>query len=806
MANNYKLLFIIYIVFSQFISYCQCAIRGKITDSTRAPISYASVGLLEVRDSSIYKGIITDIEGNYCFEQIKKGNYFIKASSVGFKITYSAKIEYDSTHPLLNPTISMYSQGTSLDEVSVTAMKKMVEFKNGNIIVNVDGTTLSMGNSVYDLLARLPGVTIIDSEISIQGISGVKIMIDGKIQQLSNEQLFNILKSMNASQIQKIEVLKNPPVKYDAAGTGGMINVITKKNTLIGTSGSVFAGFSQGFYGNPHGGITFNHKGRKINFFSGFTGNKEAIRKENFLNSDVAYNSIVTSLTQNYVQKHYSYSGTFDFGADWYINKNNSVGFKVEGGSGIGNEDRTALTTISDNSLGYRSMPYTFENPNPWLYADVNVNAEHLFDTLGTVLRFSADYSPYSDKNTTDFDHHFLDSNSNEIISPRIFRNSNTLNFYILSSKLDFEKKLKKSTNIEAGLKVAYVDGLSSYTFENLDNATGNYISDANFTNVFSYKEQISAAYFNVIKEYKKISMQMGLRGENTLVKAQSKTNSVAYTRQYFNLFPMVSVEYKRSQNHNFQLSANRRINRPDYNYFNPYRNVRSLLIVQQGNPYLRPEYITSVNFTYAYASTIFQTVSFSRRVNALMDYSTQNDSTKVRIVNTENLDYGNVISYSLYYQEELTKWCSLNFNASVFYLDATGTVNGLPFKFSTVGFNPGIFSRFILPDNFKLELNAYYISPRTEGVNHVKSRSSVDVAIKRTLLKDKLSIAIAFNDIFFTRVYNASVDYQNIHNYSTYRSDTRRVNLSLNYNFGNVKVKQREITSNDEEKNRIKR
>ncbi|MBA2611248.1 MAG: TonB-dependent receptor [Bacteroidetes bacterium] len=786
-----------------FNSLSQCAIQGILIDTTHNPISFAAVGLLNAEDSSVYKGGITDDQGKYCFEKINRGVYFIKVSSVGFNTQYSNKVEYDSINPIMIPTMSLSSAGINLNEVAVTAQKKTVEFKNGNIIVNVEGTALAAGNTVYDLLSRLPGVTISDGVIAIQGKQGVRIMIDNKLQQLSGTQLLNLLKSMNASQIEKIEVLRKPPVKYAAAGTGGIINIKTKKAKLIGFSGDIFGAFSQGFYGNPSGGFNLNYKGRKVNFFSGFTANQEWLKKENSFTNYVPYNGSITTLTQIYIEKQHNHYETFNLGADWYINKNNSIGIKAAGAFGLGNDDRNATFTISDNSLGYRAMPYSFRKPNPWIYPDFNINAEHLFDTLGTTLRFSADYSPYWDIYAASFDHHFLDSNSKEILQPKIFRTSNTLLFSILSSKLDFEKQITKSLKIEAGIKAASQNISSDYTFENLNNSTGAYQFDSTYTNKFSYKENISAAYINFNKQYKKIFIQAGVRAENTSITALSKTNSIGYTRQYFNLFPMISLEYKKSDSHNFQLSANRRINRPDYNSFNPFRTVKSLLIVGEGNPYLRPEYITSVDFTYSYKSFMYHTFSYSRIDNVMMDYTTQNDSTKVRVGHPANLKKADIPSYSLFFQKDIKKWFSLNVNATVFAIFMNGYINGQPYSISTVGFNPGLFSRFILPKDFKIELNAYYQSPVLEGINHVKSRSAVDVALKKMLMNQKLSISLAFADIFFTRTYNTFSKFQDQNNVGTFRMDTRRISVSLNYTFGKLKLQQREIKSNSEEKNR---
>lgn len=798
-----KLIITLLVAFSPLASFSQCAIKGNMVDSLKTPLPFIPVGLLNFNDSSIYKGLITNEDGNYCFENIKKGSYIIKILAVGYNTFYTNKIDYDSITSITLPIITLNSKGINLNEIAIVTQKKIVEFKNGNITVNVEGTALASGNTAYDLLARLPGVSVTDDNISIQGKGGVRILIDNKLQQLSGTQLLNLLKSINASQIEKMEVLKKPPVKYDAAGTGGMINIITKKIKLVGFSGSFFSSYSQGFYGNPNGGFNLNYKGKKFNFFSGITANKDYKRQTFTENRIITYDTLVTTINQVFTQKQHGHYETFTIGTDWFIDKKNSIGIKASGAFGFGNEDRTSTTTLSDNSNGYRALQYTFTSPNPWIYPDFNFNAEHLFDTTTTTLRFSVDYNPYYDLYTSNLNHHFFDVNFNEILTPNIFKTTNTLNFSILSSKLDFEKQFKKSLKLETGIKQSYQSMLSDYTFKNFNNSTNQYENNSIYTNIFSYNENISAAYINLNKEYKKFFMQAGLRGENTIINAQSKTNSVSYTRQYFNVFPMLSVEYKKSDKHNFQLSANRRINRPDYNSFNPYQQFKNILYSHIGNPYLRPEYSNSVDFTYSYKTIIYNTFSFSRINNVMLGYATQTDSSKVSIGSTTNLKYVDVLSYNLFFQKEIKKWWLLNINANVYSIQGNGIVNNLPYVISTIGFNPSIFSRFVLPQKYTLELNTFYLAPVLEGVNHVKNRSAVNIAIKKSMLEDKLSISLALNDIFFTNIFSSYSKYQNQNTVSTFKYDTRRINISINYNFGKLKVQQREIKSNTDEKNR---
>lgn len=778
--------------------YSQCAIKGTVTDSLKAPLSFNAIGLLNHSDSSIVKGVMTDDQGAFCFENIKKGTYQLKISVIGFKTYYSDIIAYDSLAPISLTTIQLKAGGINLNEVSVAAQRKTIEYKNGNVTVNIEGTALAMGNTAYDLLSRLPGVTVSEGNISIQGKAGVRILIDGKLQQVSGQQLMNILKSINSSQIDKMEVLKKPPVKYDSEGTGGMINIKTNKLKLVGFSGGVFASYSQGFFGSTNGGFTLNYKGKKFNFFSGVTANKDVRRFVNHTTNTINYNATETTVDQITIAKDHGHFETYNLGADWFINKSNSIGIKMNGAFGLGLEDNTTNTNISDNSLGYQKTELTANKPNPWIYPEFNLNAEHLFDTLGTVLHFSADYKPFWDIYDANFNNQIKDVPINNISTTSLYKTSNTLLFNTLSGLIDFEKELKHEFKIETGIKHSFQEMNSDYYLKNQDTTTGIYLTNQLYSDVYDYKQNISAGYFNINKQHKKFSFQVGVRGENTLINTLSKSNKSGFNRQYFNLFPLASIDFKKSENHAFSLSYNKRIHRPDYNLFNPFVIFHNALSSFQGNPNLKPEYSHDLSFTYSYKTFMNHSFSYQRTFNNFLDYSSQSDTTKFNVGSITNLNWAEIASYNLFIQKELFKWWTLNLNVPVFYINARGVINNQSYSINTLAVNPSIYSRITLPKGFSIELNAWYLNPFLEGTFHTKSRYSVNMGIKKTWLNDKLSLSLAFNDMFLGEIRSTTSDYQNQHSVGYQTFDTRRVNISINYNFGKLKVEQRQAKDID--------
>jgi iron complex outermembrane receptor protein len=598
---------------------------------------------------------------------------------------------------------------------------------------------------------------------------------------------------MNASQIEKIEVLKKPPVKYDAAGTGGMINIKTNKLKLVGFSGSVFASYSQGFYGNPSGGFTLNYKGRKVNLFSGFTAAQEWRRMYEEFDNEFNYNGTTTTTQARYITKEHHHSETYNLGADWFINKYNSVGIKMNGAFGMGNVDNISTTNFSDTLLGYQKLILNSNKPNPWIYPEFNVNAEHLFDSAGTALRFSANYNPYWDIYAANFSNQFLDAENNYVSTPSVFKTSNTLTFNNSSALLDFEKEFKKEFKLETGIKHTYQEMGSDYYLKYQNYQTGDYVTDTAYSNVFTYYQNISAIYLNLTKQYKKFSFQAGARGENTLIHTISKSNGLGFDRQYFNLFPLASIDFKKSDNHAFSIAYNKRVNRPDYNLFNPFTTFLNTQTFHKGNPYLKPEYSHDFSFNYAYKTWMNHSVNYTRLVNAFMGYNTQNDSTKSYVNTAANLKYADIYSYNLFIQKDLFKWWTVNLNATVFSVKGLGVINNLPYSFSYVAFNPNLYSRMTLKKGYAIEMNAFYLTPFLEGIYNTQARSSVSIALKKSFLSEKLSVSIAVSDVFWGEIRRTHVNYQNINMRGYQTFDTRRLNISINYNFGKLKVEQRQ-------------
>lgn len=778
------------------------SISGKIVDSTFAPVPFATVALIQSPDSTILTGMLADENGNYNFQKISTGNYFLKISMTGFADTWSDGFHFDSLQQKVIPDIVL-KKSVLLDAVTISSMTPTVEFRNGNITINVENSPLARGNSVYDLLYRLPGVSINNNSITIAGRSGVIIMIEGRIQHLSDEQLLNILKGMSAATVMKIEVLKNPPVKYDAQGTFGMINIVTKRSQQTGFSGSVYTETSQGFYTNTSNGITLNYRNEKISLFSSIDGTYDTYLINTSNPRKISTDSGSTFLETKNRYKILETGLTMKLGADWHVNKSNVIGFKIENGPGIYNERGDGTNGISGyNDTHFDNYLFSEDGHNKWTIQNYNLNAEHFFDTLGTTISFSADFTDLKETDKSLYENHFYDAQQNEVLAADIFQNINTSSSRIFSSKLDFIHPIDTSSAIEAGLKGSNASILNKFLFERKDVQTSTFNTDTSFTTVYNYNEQNLAGYFNYSKSFRRLSIQLGIRGENTAVKGS--TGHYRFVKNYFSLFPNLSFEYTKSANHVFQLNLTRRFDRPGFDQLNPFIVYLDRYSYFRGNPFLQPAYSNAVELTYSFKSFINQSISYSRINHYIAEVTQQVDSTKLLFTESSNIDFSDATSYLLFIKYGLANWYEFTFNTNFTILGFKGEIGGVPFHTQQLTYDANLTNNFLLPSKIKLEISAFFRGPGLFDIVHIDPVWSASFAVQKSFLKESLQCSIGLRDIFKTLKFHTYSNFNN-QNWNFYQSsDSQRITFSLSYTFGKVKAEEREVNSNEQEKERL--
>jgi iron complex outermembrane receptor protein len=778
----------------------QSHIAGKIVDSLAKPVPFCAAGLYKQIDSSLVKGTLSDEGGNFVFENIAGGAYYVRIRHPGFAM-FRYSFNLDSHTILKTPPFILKHEGLVLKEVGITTIKDPLEFRNGNITMNVENSPLTAGNSVYDLLARMPGVLVDNDNISIQGKSGVKLYMDDRQQPFSGLQLVNFLKSTPASSVEKVEIILHPPARYDAAGNAGLIHIHSKKLKLTGSSGSINATLSQGYYANGNGGFSLNYKGQKLTLFSSVNAEQGRKHYVDDQHRTLILNGQSRTLYQKSTEESDNRNQVLNLGADWYAGKKTTIGFKLQVIPGYALSQLGGSILYSDTG---RQLGYHKTQTNDWLMNNYNLNAEHRLDTLGSKLSLSADYyGPYVDNYKGMHVNRFYDPAGNPA-AILDFKTSNSLSSQIATARLDLEKKMPGNLTVGAGIKGSYQEVQSDYVLARKDASSGDFYVDSAYTNAFRYREKIGAAYLNLEKKFRRLDLQAGLRAENTSLQAALVSGSTNYSRSYFNLFPTLNAGFEVSKKHRLSFSYDKRIYRPNYSNLNPSPWFNNLFSGNQGNPYVRPAYTHNCSMNYVYNSSVYNNLGFSRTNDLITYYSDQNNSTGQLIYRIGNIRLQQYLYYSFFIRKNIVSWWTLSFNFGTYYIFYGGTFNGLEYSGFRIPHYEWTNSVFLLPKNFKLEVTAFYWGPWLAVGSNYEARGSLSLGLKKTLLKDALTCSVSLNDVFFTETWRSSSDFanQSWQHFESY--DTRRLNLGLSYTFGKIKAEQRQTESSEEEKKRL--
>lgn len=782
----------------------QSSIEGVVVDSLGAPIPYAIVALLSAQDSSVVKGTPTREDGVYALNNMERDTYLLRISATGFDVYYSEGIIIDSASSVHREMVVLRNSRL-LNGVTVTAIRPVIEFKNGNTIVNIENSALSKGNSVFDLLPKLPGVSVIDNRVMVQGKAGVIFMIDGRVQQVSNEQLINMLKGMSAESVERIEILRNPPSKYDASGTSGMIHIVTKKNGQKGFSGSVFASTAQGFYNNSSTGITLNYKNENIAMSASVSGADGWFKMDDRHYRLFYLDSGITQMNSANHWKEQQKGINFKMELDWFMDSLTTFGVKVDGAPG----GYTSYGTGDNYVVQYNAMGFDHLNtinyvPNTWNFTNYNVNGDRLLDTSGSRISFSADYGRGNEHDRSESENHFYNVVGNEAIAPSISRNRNESSVEVISGKSDYLKQIDSVSYFEAGVKFSTVSTGNDYMFEQRDTSSALFVADPHFSNGYQYAENTSAAYVDYSRSWKKFDFLIGLRGEYTRLKGHDFNSGYNLQRDYFNVFPNLNFAYKPSDDHDWQMSMSRRVDRPAFDDLNPFVYFINPYSYVQGNPFLQPDYGTSLSLTHSYKGIVVNTVSFERVDDIMLRYTFQDDSSKVFYQNIANMNFQNSLGYSLFVQQDLKSWWSLSFSGDLTLLDFKGSVSGVAFRTYGFSYSATAINEFILPRDYDIELLGMYRGPNLYGITRIDPVWMVSVAVKKLFLDRNLSCTIGLENVFNSMKFHTHTQFDNQDwNYYVV-ADTRRLSLSVSYNFGKVKVEQRGSNSNEEEKQRL--
>jgi len=784
-------------------------ISGTVLDEEKKPLDFATIILKNAKDSVVQRTAVSDGEGKFIFENISEGTYMVTVSMVGFIPVNTETFRIDVAGPVKNlGTLQLNPDNKMLAEVSVRAVKPFIERKVDRLVVNVEASNASSGSTALEVLQRAPGVTLDQNDnIAMQGKQGVMIMIDGKQTYMSNADVANLLRSMPSSQIETIELITNPSSKYDAAGNSGIINIRTKKNNNSGTNGTLTAMGGMGDNYRANTGINLNHRNRLLNIF----GNYNYAMTER--GQDMTIDRIVSRANEriyfgqdgNFLRENDN--NNFKAGLDLFLNKNNTLGFLVNGYINAGSEAYNNTTRIGPSFVQMDSSVIAINNGRS-RYRNMAYNANYKvqLDTAGRELSADLDYSYYTGNERTFYDSYY--NNSSGIPrDPSFVKNSTPSVIDIKAVKLDYNTPIGKKMKLETGLKSSWVRTDNDFRFERLNN--DNWQNDPGRSNQFIYDENINAAYVNMNKQFESTSVQLGLRMEQTNSKGNSVTTSKIVDRSYFDIFPSVFVNHTLAKDHDLGISYSRRIDRPSYDALNPFMYFLDEYTYNQGNPFLNPQYTNSYEINYSYKKTYNLSLSYSLTNDVIAEVLLPDTAKKALFQTNENLARQIHYSLNLNAPVNFAKWWSSSNNTSVFYLGfRSPELKGQEFKSGRVVFRFNTQHSFIITPTLTGELNGSYTSPMEYSTLKLSSQYGVDAGLGKSFMNKKINVKLALSDVFNTyHERTISSAYDGLDYSLVQKNETRVGRITLTYRFGKneIKPERRRSTGLEEEQSRIK-
>ncbi|RXM53716.1 MULTISPECIES: TonB-dependent receptor [unclassified Chryseobacterium] len=754
------------------------------------------INLLDA-DNKLIKTEIADTNGKFSFNDLKSGVYNIKISRNGSEVYHSDNISLADNTTL--PSIDLNVK--SIEGVTITKAKPMIERQDGKMIMNVENSIASTGNSAFEVLEKAPGINIDNNDnISLRGKGNLLIQIDGKNTPMTGSDLANYLKGIPSSTIDKIEFITNPSSKYDAAGSS-IINIKLKKEQRKGTNGSISTSLGMGKYVKNNNSISINHRNKKINIFGSYSfAYREAynglVLDRNFYENN---NFKEAFIQDNYLKFKFN-NHIAKAGMDYYMNDKNVLGFSLGLVSNKFNLDGNNFNTTLGSNYAPKSTFNTQNTSNDnWTNVSFNLNHKYTIDSLGSEISTDFDYINYSNSSLQNFETrtHQLDTGADKL---DIMKGDMDGKLNIYSLKSDLTKNFKNEWKLESGIKTSFVKTDNDMKFFDVDN--GVLHPDLRKTNHFIYEENINAIYGNVSKKWDKFKATAGLRLENTNVKGTQLATNQVNKRNYTQLFPSAVLSYDLTEKSSLEVNLSRRITRPSYNQLNPFKLYLDPTTMRAGNQDLNPQTTMNYELTYSLSNKYFATLSYSRTSDNITDIlkPISEDGQNVTVQTFENLN--SVSYYGLYLiaPVKVTKWWDMNNSANFYYGSYTGNVSGTQINNQgNFTFNINSINSFKLGNGFTAELTGNYKAKEIYAYLNVSPNWYLNIGAQKKF-KNNSILKFSFTDVFFTSNIKGQTVYNDYLENFAVKRDTRVVTLSYTYNFGSSKNGQPRKTGGAED------
>lgn len=773
-------------------------IYGFIVDKdTRNALEGVTVTLKDIKDSASTTGAITDANGRFNIET-SFGTYKMSIDYIGYRsVLYNKIILSEKIPELILDTIKLSSGTTTTEEINVTDEKSMIQFTPGKKVINVGKNDLYNSGSAIDVLKDIPSVTVdIDNNVSLRGSSEVKILIDGRPSGLNTSSRSSILEQIPANTIESIELVTNPDAKYDAEGTSGVINIILKKNNDFGVNGTATLG--TGTDDKYTGGLSLNAKNSNLNIFGSYNYRLFNSPVSGFLTRINFVDNTIFSQSSNALNRLINHS--VKGGIDYYPDAKSTIGFSINYSDKNRKRGDSQITTETDaaNNITYNALNQSEDNDLGY-NLDADLNYVKKFKTPKQQLNLDIGYSRFKEDNTQI-------SNIYDRINPVAnIPIRNDLGKSInndLEISLDYSQPFKNKSMLDAGCKATIRNTDNTSTYRNFDYTTNTLVEDIASSNSFNYKDFINAIYSMYSGSIKDFSYSLGLRGEQTNSTGDLVSTNTQFTRNYFNIFPSISLQQKLGLGKEMQFIYSRRIKRPDTEDLNPFIERSDPLNLRQGNPYLNPMFIDSYELSfinYIDQTVLTPSIYYRQTHDEITRFRTLLDSN-VTLTSFTNNSSSKTYGAELIFNTKLFNALNLNGNINYYRTDADASFIQAGLVNSAYSWSGRLLAGMNVSTLFNVQLSYNYNGRRVTSQTITEPVQTVDIALKKELLifNNSASISFKISDLFDKQKNVSNLNEITYTENLTRRRNIRTAFLTFTYNFGKQDKKSEKKKSID--------
>jgi outer membrane receptor protein involved in Fe transport len=735
-------------------------VTGKIFEqSTKLPLQFVFVNIIKAGDTLGTNGAVTNEEGVFKIDSLADGTYSAVVAMLGFDTIHTSSFSVSAAAPVADlGKIYMSASGVLLGNVDIKEEKEAFVSTIDRKIYYPEKDITAQSGSASEILQNVPSVTVdADGNLSLRGSANVTILINGKPSQLMNNNAAAALEQIPASSIERIEIITNPSAKYKPDGVAGIINIVLKKNAKLGFNGSASVNVTT--KDRYNGNLTLNYSTGKYTVYASY-GYRQHYNKRLRTDTRTFRDSLEASPSdffQTSISRGRNFSHTFDGGFDYNFNKSNSL--SLEGNFLTARSPRTQdISTLITDTSGTTSDYSTTRNDEEDEYeGEGSLSFEHLFKKEDHELSFDFGWGNYGELETS----HFKDLYNYPAASSYEGRNKVRKFGNDYTAEIAYTNPLTEDMELELGYEGEYNREHLFFTSDYFDVPANEWRAEAGKNNTFRFDQDVHALYSTYTVDIDDLSIEAGLRAEQTFIISNLETLDSIIPDNYFKLFPTVHFLYELDDDKQLSLSYSKRINRPDPDELNPFPEIKDPRNIESGNPNLKPEQVHSVEMGYQFKNqsfTFIPSLYYHYTYDAFTELTYYiNDS--VLLTTQQNLATDQSAGLELVFAWKYKKRATINLSSNIYYNTIDASNLGYSGTRSAFAYDAKLAGNLNAWKNTKFQLNANYRSSMLTAQGTTKAVFFVNAGLRQDVFKRRGSIIMSASDIFNTRHWVEEID-----------------------------------------------